>query len=71
MTGKKESIVDAAMTLEPSERCQIASALWESVGEMEAELDEKELERILDERDAELDRDPSQELSYSEFMSNF
>ena len=71
MIATCESIVDAAMKLDAAERCKVASILWESVGGPIQERTEDELERVLDEREAEMDQNPSQEISHSEFMSHF
>lgn len=71
MIATGESIVDAAMKLDAAERCKVASILWESVGGPIQERTEVELERVLDEREAEMDQNPSHEISHSEFMSHF
>jgi hypothetical protein len=71
MIATCESILDAAMKLDEAERCKVASILWESLGGPIQERTEDELERVLDEREAEMDQNPSQEISHSEFMSHF
>ncbi len=71
MTATYESIVDAALQLGPDDRCRVAACLWESVGEPVHELEAEELESVLNQRDAELDRDPSQEISHQDFMARF
>lgn len=71
MTATCESNVDAARKLDAAEHCKLASILWESIGGPIQERTEDELERVLDEREAEMDQDPSQEISHAEFMSHF
>jgi putative addiction module component (TIGR02574 family) len=66
-----ESIVDAAMHLDPSERCRVASRLWESIGEPVSELDGDDLEEMLNQREAEIKEDPSQEISHEDFIGSF
>ncbi len=71
MIVTSKSIVDAAMKLDAAERHKVASILWESLGSPIRQQTEDELERVLDEREAEMDQNPSQEISHSEFMSHF
>ena len=71
MSVTYESIMDAALQLNPGERCRVATGLWESIGEPRHELDGDALESVLNQREAELDQDPAQEISHLEFMSHF
>jgi putative addiction module component (TIGR02574 family) len=71
MTATYESIMDAAMKLTPGDRCRAAATLWESVGEPYQDPSEDELERLLDQREAEMDADASQEISHQDFMAHF
>lgn len=71
MTATYESIMDAALKLNPGERCRIATSLWESVGPDVPDLEADEIESVLNQREAELDQDPAQEISHQEFMAHF
>lgn len=71
MTATYETIMDAALQLTPDDRCRIAATLWESVGEPSEDLAEDKLETILDQREAEMDADPSHEISHQDFMAYF
>lgn len=71
MKANYEAIVDAAMQLDPADRCRVATCLWESVGEPVGALDADELENVLNQREAELDRDPSLEINHQDFMARF
>lgn len=66
-----ESIMDAALQLDPGDRCRVAEGLWESVGSSRDELGSDELEDVLNQREAEMDRDPSQEISHQDFLAHF
>lgn len=66
-----ESIVDAAMHLNPADRCRVAACLWESIGSPVAEPEGDDLEEMLNQREAELNEDPSQEMSHEDFMTAF
>lgn len=71
MKATYESIMSAAMQLDPIERCRVATGLWESVGGPVVELEGDAFEDMLNQREAELDADPSMELSEEAFMSHF
>ena len=71
MKATYETVMDAAMQLDVAERCRIASSLWDSMGDPVAEANPDELENILNQREAELDRDPSMEISQQDFMAHF
>jgi hypothetical protein len=71
MKATYETVMDAAMQLGVADRCRIATTLWESTGDPVAESSPDELENILNQREAELDRDPSLEISHSDFMAHF
>ena len=71
MIATYEAIVDAALELNPADRCRIASSLWESVREPVSELEGDALEALLDQREAEMDQTPSQVVSHEEFLSHF
>lgn len=71
MIATYESIMDAAMQLTPGDRCRIAAGLWDSVGPPPNDLEGDDLETLLNQREAELDQDPSMEISHQEFMAHF
>jgi len=71
MKATYEAIVDAAMQLDAADRCRVAACLWESIGEPAGVLDADELENVLNQREAELDNDPSLEISHQDFMARF
>jgi hypothetical protein len=62
MKTEYESIMDAALKLDAADRCRVADRLWESIGAQVVTLND---------RDAELDADPSKEINHDEFMSSF
>ena len=66
-----ESIISAAMKLAPEDRSQLATWLWESVAGTIPIRSEEQLETLLNQREAEIDRDPSQEISHQELMTHF
>lgn len=66
-----ESIMDAALQLNPGDRCRVATGLWESVGSVRDDLGAEELETVLNQREAEMDQDSSQEISHEEFLAHF
>ncbi|WP_265595141.1 addiction module protein [Haloferula sp. BvORR071] len=68
MKASYESIVEAAMELEPAERFRVAAELWESVGSPPPGSYNDDLEGMLDRREAELEADPSLEISHELFM---
>lgn len=71
MIATYESIMDAALQLTPGDRCRIAAGLWDSVGTSPHELEGDDLEAVLNQREAELDKDPSLEISHQQFMAHF
>lgn len=71
MTATDEAIMDAALRLNPGDRCRVAASLWESIGDPVQQLDGDAAESLLNQREAELDRDPTQEISHEDFMSHF
>lgn len=66
-----ESIVEAALKLDAADRCRVAGFLWDSVGSPSPELEEEALEAELNRREAELEADPSKELSHEDFLLAF
>ena len=70
MTATYDTIMTAALQLTPGERCRVASELWESTRAAPVDVDE-DLEAVLDQRDAELDNDPSAEITHEDFMKRF
>ena len=66
-----ESIVEAALKLDAEDRCRVAGRLWESVGDLSPELEEAALESELARREAELEADPSKEVSHEDFLLAF
>ncbi len=72
MSVNYETIVKAALHLSAEERCRAATILWESVDpSRDFTSEDDELEALLDRREAEMDADPSMELSMEEFMAPF
>jgi putative addiction module component (TIGR02574 family) len=72
MSANYDTIVEAALQLNALERCRAASLLWESVDPSRDFTSEDDgLEAMLDRREAEMDADPSLELSEEEFMAPF
>ncbi len=71
MIATFESIMDAAMQLNPGDRCRIAAGLWESVGRPPHPFEDDDIEAILYQRESEMDQDPSQEISHQEFLAHF
>lgn len=70
MNATYESVLTTAMQLEPQDRCRIASSLWESIRSWKPAADE-DLEAVLDQREAEMDADPSKEVSHETFLAHF
>ena len=66
-----ESIMDAALQLPSADRCRVATGLWDSVSNSADDLAPDELETLLSQREAEMDQDPSQEISHQEFLAHF
>ncbi len=66
-----ESIVEAAMRLNATDRCRVAGYLWESIGNPVGELEGEALENELNEREADLDADDSKEMSHEDFLKAF
>jgi putative addiction module component (TIGR02574 family) len=62
--------MSSAMQLAPQDRCRVASALWDSTRSQAAEVDD-DLESLLDQREAELEQDPSLEVSHEAFLGHF
>jgi hypothetical protein len=71
MTATYEAIMDAALQLAPGDRCRVAASLWESIGDPVQELGGDAVESLLNQRETELDQDPSQEISHQDFLANF
>ena len=71
MTATYEAIMDAALQLNPDDRCRVAASLWESIGDPVQELDGDAIESVLNQREAEIDHDPSQEISHEDFLTHF
>jgi putative addiction module component (TIGR02574 family) len=71
MIATYESIMDAALQLNPGDRCRVAAGLWDSLATAGPEDDGDALEAILNQRESEMDQDPSQEISHQEFMAHF
>ncbi|TDU68185.1 hypothetical protein EI77_03302 [Prosthecobacter fusiformis] len=70
MSATYESVMSAALQLGFSERCRLASNLWESTRSAQHEGDE-EFETLLNQREAELDQDASAHMSHEDFMAHF
>lgn len=65
-----ETVMSSAMQLAPQDRCRVASSLWESTRLQQVEVDD-DLDAVLDQREAELDRDSSLEINHEAFLSHF
>ncbi len=70
MNATYESVMSSAMQLAPQDRCRVASSLWESTRSQVAEVDD-DLESLLDQREAELEKSPSLEISQEAFLGHF
>lgn len=66
-----ETIVEAALKLDAEDCCRVAGFFWESVGNLSPELEETTLENELNRREAELEADPSKEMSHEDFLLAF
>jgi putative addiction module component (TIGR02574 family) len=71
MNDTCESIISAAMKLAPEDRSQLATWLWESAAGPMPAPSEDELETLLNQREAEMEHNPSQEISHQELMTHF
>ncbi len=71
MIATYESIMDAALQLNPGDRCRIAAGLWESVGSPPHDLEEDVFEAVLNQRESEMDQDSSLEISHQGFLAHF
>jgi putative addiction module component (TIGR02574 family) len=71
MNAACESIITAAMKLAPEDRSQLATWLWESAAVPMPAPSEAELETLLNQREAEMDGDPAQEISHETLMAHF
>jgi len=70
MNATYESVMSSAMQLDPQDRCRMASSLWDSIRTPQAEADE-DLDALLNQREAELESDPSAEITHDTFVSHF
>lgn len=70
MNATYESVMSSAMELAPQDRCRVASSLWESTRSQVAEADD-DLESLLDQRESELELNPSLEISHEAFLGHF
>ncbi|MBK8094262.1 MAG: hypothetical protein IPK32_20460 [Verrucomicrobiaceae bacterium] len=70
MNTTYESVMSSAMELAPQDRCRVASSLWESTRSRVVEVDD-ELESMLDQREDELEKNPSLEISHEAFLGHF
>lgn len=59
-----------AMQLEPQDSCRVATSLWEFTLSQVAEVDD-DLESLLDQRESELELNPSLEISREAFLGHF
>jgi hypothetical protein len=71
MTATYEAIMDAALQLNPGDRCRVAAGLWESIGCPANEIEGDAVEAVLNQREAELEQDPSLEITHQEFLAHF
>lgn len=70
MNATYESVIASAMQLAPQDRCRVASSLWESTRSQVAEVDD-DFESLLDQREAQLEKNPTLEISHEEFLGHF
>lgn len=70
MNATYESVIASAMQLAPQDRCRVASSLWESTRSQVAEVDD-DLESLLDQREAELEKNPTLEISHEAFLGHY
>ena len=54
-----------------ADRCRVATGLGDSVSTSADDLAPDELETLLNQRETEMDQDPSQEISHQEFLAHF
>ena len=66
-----EAVMDAALQLTPADRCRVATGLGDSVSTSADDLAPDALETLLNQRETEMDQDPSQEISHQEFLAHF
>lgn len=66
-----DAITTAAMKLVPEDRSQLATWLWESAAGSIPTRSEAALESLLNQREAEMDSDLSQEISHEDLMAHF
>jgi putative addiction module component (TIGR02574 family) len=71
MSASCESIISAAMKLAPEDRSQLATWLWESAAGVNPIRSAEQLENLLNQREAEMDGDPSHEISHEGLMTHF
>jgi putative addiction module component (TIGR02574 family) len=72
MNASCESIISAAMKLPPEDRSQLATWLWESAASyMPSQSSEAEVETLLNNRESEMECDPSQVISHQDLMTHF
>ena len=69
MNATYESVMSSAMELDPQDRCRIASSLWESIQSWKPAAHE-DLDAVLNQREAELDADPSMEVGHDAFLEH-
>lgn len=71
MNAAFDAITTAAMKLAPEDRSQLATWLWESAAGSIPTRSEAELETLLNQREAEIDRDPALEIGHEDLMAHF
>jgi len=59
------------MKLAPEDRSQLAAWLWDSAANTIPAHSEEQLETLLNQREAEIGQEPSQEISHDELMAHF
>ena len=66
MTAQTKALLDAALALPETERALLADVLWESLSANFGAMTDDELYAELERRDAELEKDPSAAIPWSE-----
>jgi len=66
MTAQTKALLDAALALPETERALLADQLWDSLSPDEEGMTDDQLYGELERRDAELEKDPSAAIPWSE-----
>ena len=66
MTAQTKALLDAALALPETQRALLADQLWDSLSPDEEGMTDDQLYGELERRDAELEKDPSAAIPWSE-----